>query len=57
MRQTHISDPDILKIIENGRPKHKNKPISPDVLALLVTSNDSNSDSNDSDADSDMQVD
>ena len=56
MRQTHISDPDILRIIENGRPKHENKPISPEVLALLVDSNDSHDSHSDSN-DSDMQVD
>ena len=53
LRQTHISDPKILKIIENSRPEHEHKPISPEVLALLVESDESHSDSNDSN----MQVD
>ena len=55
LRQTHISDPDILKIIESSRPKRQHKPISPEVLALLVDSNNSDDSEFDSD-DSIMQV-
>ena len=55
MRQTHISDPDILRIIESSRPKRQHKPISPEVLALLVDSNNPDDSELDSD-DSIMQV-
>ena len=54
-RQTHISDPEILKIIEKSRPKKLNTPISPEVQALLMFSNDSDDLQPDSD-DPDMQV-
>jgi hypothetical protein len=54
-RQTHISDPDILKFIEKSRPKKLHTPISPEVQALLVFSNDSDDLQPDSDG-SDMQV-
>ena len=60
-RSTHISDPDILEILEVSLPKKIPQPISLEVLKLLVSndsdsdsSSDPDSDSDDSDSDSDI---
>ena len=51
-RSTHISDPDILEILEKSLPKKIPEPISLEVLKLLLT-NDSDSDSSSDSSDSD----
>ena len=53
MRSTHISDPEILRMIEESLPKKAHKPISPEVVSLLEESNDSSNSASDSD-DSDI---
>ena len=54
-RSTHTSDPDILEILEKSLPKTVSKPISLEVMKLLL-GNDSDS-SSDSSMDSDDQDD
>ena len=49
MRSTHISDPEILRMVQESLPKKTHKPISPEVVALLEESNDSSNSASDSD--------
>jgi hypothetical protein len=57
LRSTHTSDPDILEILQESLPKKVSKPISLEVMKLLLTNDsddsDSSSDSDDSMDDSD----
>ena len=58
LRSTHTSDPVILEILQESLPKKVSKPISLEVMKLLLTidsdsSSDSSSDSDDSMDDSD----
>ena len=57
MRSTHTSDPDILEILQESLPKKVSKPISLEVMKLLLNNDsddsDSSSDSDDSMDDSD----
>ena len=52
-RSTHISDPDILEILEESLPKKTPQPISLEVLKLLVANNSDSDSSSDSSSDSD----
>ena len=57
MRSTHTSDPDILEILQESLPKKVSRPISLEVMKLLLNNDsddsDSSSDSDDSMDDSD----
>ena len=59
MRSTHTSDPDILEILQQSLPKKVSKPISLEVMKLLLTNDsdsDSSSDSDDMDDSDDSDI-